>query len=160
MRQRKVQLGAKTFELEKNFHGVSTKLEQRPGGWWILSIKLADGKKTRIRGVGLQKAHQLWAQINGESQYGSLIQSHYGEAEADTDTDFVVQFPGKVRKVLVASGKEVESGESLVLIEAMKMEFAIKAPCQGRVEKIHVKPEQQVSPGDLLLDFSKETSGS
>ena len=51
-----------------------------------------------------------------------------GGAGGEEHADLVAQFPGKVRKVLVAEGAQVAEGEPLVLVEAMKMEFAVKAP--------------------------------
>ena len=45
---------------------------------------------------------------------------------------------GKIRKILVKDGDQVEMGTPLVLVEAMKMEFSIKAPSKGTVKKILV----------------------
>jgi biotin carboxyl carrier protein len=71
------------------------------------------------------------------------------------DSDLVAQFPGKVRKILVADGARVNEGDSLLLVEAMKMEFAVKAGAAGIVKKVLVKEGQQLSPGDRFLDFEE-----
>lgn len=52
--------------------------------------------------------------------------------------------PGKVAKILVAKGDEVEEGQGLVVIEAMKMENEIKSPKAGKVVELHVKEGQTV----------------
>ena len=45
-------------------------------------------------------------------------------------------------------------------VEAMKMEFAIQAPCAGTVKKVRVAEGQQLSPGDLMVDFESAPNGS
>jgi acetyl/propionyl-CoA carboxylase alpha subunit len=59
--------------------------------------------------------------------------------------------PGKIVKILVAEGDEVEQGEGLVVVEAMKMENEIKSPKGGVVKKIGVKEGEAVEAGTLLI---------
>ncbi|MEJ5064362.1 urea carboxylase [Erwinia sp. MYb375] len=58
---------------------------------------------------------------------------------------------GNIWKVLVQPGDEVEAGQPLIIVEAMKMELAINAPQAGRVKRIGCQPGRPVSPGDALL---------
>lgn len=58
---------------------------------------------------------------------------------------------GNIWKVLVQPGDEVEAGQPLIIVEAMKMELAINAPQAGRVKRISCQPGRPVSPGDALL---------
>ena len=58
---------------------------------------------------------------------------------------------GNIWKVLVAPGEAVEAGQTLVIVEAMKMELAIHAPQAGIVKRIGCQPGRPVSPGDALL---------
>ena len=58
--------------------------------------------------------------------------------------------PGKIIRVLVAEGDEVEAGQPLVVVEAMKMQNEIKATKKGKVTKIAVKEASAVNAGDLL----------
>jgi 3-methylcrotonyl-CoA carboxylase alpha subunit len=69
---------------------------------------------------------------------------------------FKAQFPGKVRKLVVAEAQLCEKGEVLVLLEAMKMEFAIVAPTRGRVVRWRVAVTEQIAAGTLLLDWVSE----
>jgi biotin carboxyl carrier protein len=62
------------------------------------------------------------------------------------------QMPGLVRQVLAQVGDTVERGQTLLLMEAMKMEIKIAAPHAGVVEKVLVKPGQAVERGQALLD--------
>jgi biotin carboxyl carrier protein len=53
---------------------------------------------------------------------------------------------------LVREGDQVAEGAPLMLLEAMKMEFSIKAPFNGTVKKLCVQEGQQLSPGQQLVE--------
>jgi urea carboxylase len=53
--------------------------------------------------------------------------------------------------VLVKPGDTVEAGQTLIIVEAMKMELVISAPQAGVVKRIGCQPGRPVSPGDALL---------
>jgi 3-methylcrotonyl-CoA carboxylase alpha subunit len=59
--------------------------------------------------------------------------------------------PGVVVSVQVAQGQEVSAGQTLLLVEAMKMEHAIRAPHAGVVEAIHVHVGDRVREGEKLV---------
>lgn len=59
--------------------------------------------------------------------------------------------PGKVLQILVNNGDSIKSGESLLILEAMKMENVIKAPHDLIVKDIKVKLNQAVEKGAILL---------
>ena len=59
--------------------------------------------------------------------------------------------PGKVVTTNVAAGDEVEAGQLLLILEAMKMEHRITAPMAGMVKELRVEAEQQVANGELLV---------
>src|SRR4051794_9602390 len=58
--------------------------------------------------------------------------------------------PGSVVRVLVAAGDMVTAGQTLVVLEAMKMEHAVHAPADGVVSELRVQPGQQVDAGSVL----------
>ena len=60
------------------------------------------------------------------------------------------QMPGMIWKVLVEPGQEVEAGEPLMILVAMKMENEIKAPKAGVVQELFVKADLTVAAGDKL----------
>jgi biotin carboxyl carrier protein len=62
--------------------------------------------------------------------------------------------PGLVRQVNVKMGDHVDSGESLFILEAMKMENVLKSPVNGLVSEIFVKPGESVEKNQILLSFS------
>ena len=65
--------------------------------------------------------------------------------------DIKAQMPGKVLKILVEEGQEVESGQGVLVLEAMKMENEIKSPTAGVVKKIAVREGQVVESGERLV---------
>lgn len=61
--------------------------------------------------------------------------------------------PGSIFKVLVSVGQTVKPGDSLLILESMKMENNILAEKPGVVKTIHVTPGQTVLQDDLLIDL-------
>ena len=59
--------------------------------------------------------------------------------------------PGKVVRVLVQPGQEVQAGQGLVVMEAMKMENELRAARPGKVAQILVREQQAVDTGALLV---------
>jgi biotin carboxyl carrier protein len=62
-----------------------------------------------------------------------------------------VPMPGKVIAVLVSEGDNVERGQGLVIVEAMKMENEVRSPLAGEVKEIRVKPGDAVEGGAILV---------
>lgn len=123
--------------------------EQRPGGWWI--AHLASGERVRLR--GFERAGKLGVLLHGKLTAGEVWHESRGAAAGSGDSDLCSQFPGKVRKLLVAVGDLVAEGAPLLSVEAMKMEFVIKAPFAGKVRGLPKVEGSQVSPGELLCDL-------
>ena len=135
----------------KDLKANDWKLEWRPGGF-VVAIHLQTGERKRF--FAHESKGNLSLSIGGKLFYGKLESvSRTGVKGAASDADLKAQFPGKVRKLLVQSQQNVKEGEPLLLIEAMKMEFSIKAPYDGVVKQVHVKEGQQLNPGDKFLDL-------
>ena len=58
--------------------------------------------------------------------------------------------PGKVVRILVAQGDEVEAGAGILVVEAMKMQNEVRSPKKGIIQKIQVKEGAAVNAGDVL----------
>ena len=69
------------------------------------------------------------------------------------DGEFAVKapIPGLVVKVLAEEGDEVDEGQSLLILEAMKMENELRSPKAGVVKKIEVTPGQRVEQNSILI---------
>lgn len=61
--------------------------------------------------------------------------------------------PGSVWKVLVEDGQKVREGDTLVILESMKMEFPVTAEYSGIIEKVYLKPGEQVNSGQLAVSI-------
>ena len=61
--------------------------------------------------------------------------------------------PGLVIRVDVSEGEAIVKGQTLVILEAMKMENVIKATGDGIVKKIHITDGQSVEKGETLIEF-------
>ena len=61
--------------------------------------------------------------------------------------------PGQVLKVLVSVGDRVTKGQTLLIIEAMKMEHGIKAPHDGTIAALPFSEGEMVSPGAALVEL-------
>ncbi len=64
--------------------------------------------------------------------------------------------PAQVRAVQVAVGERVEKGQTLLLLEAMKMEIRVKAPVAGKVTRMLVKDGQAVEKEQVLAEVKEE----
>jgi biotin carboxyl carrier protein len=62
----------------------------------------------------------------------------------------IAPMPGKVVRLLVAEGTEIEAGAGVVVVEAMKMQNEMKAPKNGRVVSLNAAPGTTVNAGDVL----------
>lgn len=66
--------------------------------------------------------------------------------------------PGRVLDVLVEPGQAVAKGDTLVLLEAMKMELRIQAPLAGAVASVHCTAGQVVERGAVLVEIQPQES--
>lgn len=94
---------------------------------------------------------------NGGELTGIVPLTSAGSASTDqtasTGDGFAVNAPlaGNIYRVMVSSGQQVTEGDTLVVLEAMKMETQVSAPTSGVVGAINIKEGDVVSVGDLLL---------
>ena len=71
---------------------------------------------------------------------------------ADTGQKVVkAALPGTITKILVSPGDKVSAGDTLLILEAMKMENEIVAPSSGVVKEIKVSEGQKIETGDVLV---------
>jgi biotin carboxyl carrier protein len=70
---------------------------------------------------------------------------------ATVDFEVRTPIPGLVKAVLVAAGAAVAAGQTLVVLEAMKMENEIRAPHAGVIERVEAQPGQSLAGGALLF---------
>ncbi|WP_027400425.1 pyruvate carboxylase [Anaerovorax odorimutans] len=120
----------------------------------VLAIKLVE-----IKGVDDNGDREVVFQINGNTR-AVLIKDKDANSKISKDTiafadpedpgEIGANIPGTIFKILVKEGEKVTEGQSIGIIEAMKMETNIIASISGEIDKIYVKEGQSVSSGELI----------
>lgn len=93
-----------------------------------------------------------WVTINGQTVMltkASGVQRK--SSEQDQASELVAPMPGLVRSVNVVEGESVVKGQTLLTVEAMKMEIRIQAPKDGVVKSLTVKVGQTVEREQILI---------
>jgi acetyl/propionyl-CoA carboxylase alpha subunit len=121
-----------------------------------LNIKI-DGKDIEV--VAQKIAGQVWFHYQGETyQYKpSADGDATGAGTAAQDpTRIVAPMPGKIIKVFSSEGQKVKEGETVVAMEAMKMEYNLKAQQDMVVKKVRCQAGDQVTLGGVLVELEEE----
>jgi len=96
------------------------------------------------------EVHLAW---QGRSYRLTLLKEGRRAAHRHAAGSLEAPMPGKVTAVKVRAGQAVEKGEEILVVEAMKMENAIRAPKAGRVKALNVKVGEMVGPGAVLAEI-------
>jgi biotin carboxyl carrier protein len=124
---------------------VSASVRGHADGW--MTIALGDGRI--LRALVSHDAHAAWATVGGTTYRIPRIEE--GEEHQNETGTLEAPMPGKVLKVHVKVGDEVKAGQTLLLLEAMKMEHEIKAPRDGKVVALAAVEGSMVTPGKKLV---------
>jgi biotin carboxyl carrier protein len=100
-----------------------------------------------------------WVTIQGQTfvltkSSGARKGGHGGHHAAG---ELTAPMPGQVRLVNVREGESVSKGQTLLVLEAMKMEIRIQAPFDGMVTSVSVKTGQTVEREQTLLSIESQT---
>jgi len=76
------------------------------------------------------------------------------KASADAGKKLLCPMPGLVVSIAVAPGQEIKAGETLAVVEAMKMENVLRAERDGVVKRIFVKPGDSLAVDAVILEFA------
>jgi len=72
---------------------------------------------------------------------------------ADTSKFLLCPMPGLVKAIHVGEGQDVEAGDALAVVEAMKMENILRAERNGKVKKVNAKPGDSLAVDAVILEF-------
>jgi len=118
----------------------------------VLSVIL-DGKAYEVKRERTPTDMHLWV---GSVRYSAQVRdprslrSRTGADGAHGPRKLIAPMPGKIVRVLVKENSEVDAGQGLLVVEAMKMQNEIKSPKKGVVRKIIPAAGASVSAGDVL----------
>lgn len=118
-----------------------------------------DGKL--ISGTVALHRGTLWAHVDGRTfTVESAGRTRRGGKSAGAGSanpgELAAPMPGKIIKVMVKTGAEVAAGDVVIVMEAMKMEYTLKAVAAGKVASITCEPGEQVPLGKVLAKLDVE----
>jgi len=119
----------------------------------VLSL-LIDGKSFEVKREQMAHDLHLWV---GSTRFGvelrdprSLRSRKGSAADEKGPRKIVAPMPGRIVRLLVPEQSEVEAGQGVIVVEAMKMQNEIKSPKKGVVKKVVAAAGAAVNAGDVL----------
>lgn len=146
-----VEIDGKTVSIESNYTRGQNVFESRVGGvaYTLQVINAADASaQVRLSLAGTN--FDLAVRTPREHQ---LLQFMPIQEVRDTSKLVVSPMPGAVFSIKVAVGDEVAPGQEVAVVEAMKMQNALRAVNAGKVKAVKVKPGQTVVADQVLIEF-------
>ena len=155
-----------TLEISSNGKTFIVTLDGQPIHVEILHIDngkldfLIDGK--RIPAYVTSDNARRWVTINGQTSVltkstGARRGGHAGHHAAGA-LRVTAPMPGQVRALNVSEGDAVTKGQTLLVLEAMKMEIRVQASMDGTVKKLFVKQGQTVEREQILVSVESQRS--
>ena len=121
---------------------------------------LGNGRFEIVDGAGRRLAYAVrsgsttWVHIDGRVHViGSPGASGRSSRRRDDEHALAAPMPATVAAVHVAPGQQVAAGDTLITLEAMKMELAIKAPRDGRIRGVACQAGDLVQAGVPLIEL-------
>ncbi|MHA2213518.1 MAG: biotin/lipoyl-containing protein, partial [Candidatus Thorarchaeota archaeon] len=126
-------------------------------GIWTISDTTTDHQVRIVRKVGRRATIELneeevevvWERVR--QQDGLVTPGGIVANDKKVRGGVYPPMPGKITEVKVAAGDSVKAGDTVCILEAMKMFNELKAPFEGQVKEVHIEPGSSVTPSDLLI---------
>jgi biotin carboxyl carrier protein len=114
---------------------------------------LIDGE--RVTAYVSSESAKRWVTVNGQTFVltKSSGTRKSGGAHPHAAGELTAPMPGQVRAVNVSEGEAVAKGQTLMILEAMKMEIRIQSPSDGTVKKLFVKQSETVEREQMLIEI-------
>lgn len=121
-----------------------------------------DGEEKTVMAEVINK--KIWFKLDGHTYSYDLIDLAVRSAASTRSVSknmkvasgrILAPMPGKVIKIFVSENQIVNKGDVLLVMEAMKMEYTLKADIVGTVEKIWAQSGEQVVLGHLLIQLKE-----
>ena len=131
--------GTNEYKLDVNGKSYSVKIDG--------DNVIVDGKTFRVK---LEQESTSESSSTASAQ-GSSQQS----SEAGSVSEITAQMPGTVLRVLVNEGDVVQNGDTILIVEAMKMEVPVTAPAAGTIHQLSIAVGDHVTAGQVLTTISE-----
>jgi 3-methylcrotonyl-CoA carboxylase alpha subunit len=133
-----------------------------------------DGHPVRAGAVGAglvrvgEPSRPAWIAVEGDTRWVFLDGRVYrfeavrarGQRKAGVHHgSLAAPMPATVRRVQTAAGDSVKRGDTLLVLEAMKMELPVRAPADGVVTAVHCREGDMVAPGTSLIEMDEVENG-
>jgi pyruvate carboxylase subunit B len=160
-----VKVGDRELEVELGPEGIMVEGER-------ISADLVEMDGTDVYSLLLgPESHRVLASRNGAEEWALHLRGHHFKAQVVDERTRAIRamagapegpsgpkalrapMPGLVVKVEAQVGEQVQEGQGLVIVEAMKMENELKSEGEGRITKILVEPGQAVEKDQVLVEF-------
>jgi 3-methylcrotonyl-CoA carboxylase alpha subunit len=139
----RVRAEGQVFEIASDGHGL---------------LRIAGGRNTTAWAVTADDVK--WVFVDG--RVFELVEVRPGDRAKSTGPGHHVHhgsltapMPATVRRVAVKVGDTVARGDTLVILEAMKMELPVRAPATGTIRAVHCHEGELVQPGLVLVDIGE-----
>jgi len=139
---------------------VVTRGERAPDGTWRVTLSAPDGSTRHAEAIA--NGLDVWTLIDGVVRVVSRApapdeasNAPKRKARATHGGGLEAPMPATVTRIVAQVGQTVAAGDVLVLLEAMKMELAVKAPHAGTVTRIACEAGTLVQPGVPLVELSQ-----
>ena len=144
--------GGRSFRVDVGSERVQIELRNMSEGAFDYT---SDG--VQARGRMARNGPVIWLTAEGVTHpYTDLTFAPAEGAAPGSDGRILAHSDGKIVAVNVAPGDSVEKGKTLVVLEAMKMEFQLSTPVPGTVKNVSVKAGDQVKARQLLVELEPE----
>ncbi len=156
-----------SVELDGN-NNTSGKLNGKEFAWDVITVKenvlhvLYNNKSYTVEVLTADaKEKSFLVRVNG-NKYELNVKDKYDELlknlgmdnlSASKVNEMKAPMPGLVLDVLVTEGMQIKQGDSLLILEAMKMENVLKAPVDAIIKKINVSKKMAVEKNQVLISF-------
>jgi biotin carboxyl carrier protein len=152
--------GAHTLELTSRDKGYVVSREDETAAVEVAHIQdgrldlLIDGR--RVTAYVSSAGGDRWVTVDGRT-VKLTRSSGPGRAQAGSDhrSGLSAPMPGQVRSLNAAPGQAVKKGQTLLVLEAMKMEIRVQAPMDGRVKAVLVEAGQTVEREQILIEVEE-----
>ena len=164
----KIKLEKQEAELEVSFPKGQIAVQDSPLDWDVIPVNentfhiIHEAKNYLAHIVSIDYTEKVFhLKINGKpvslelKDKMDILLEQLGMSDLANQqlNDLKAPMPGLMVDILVKEGDEVQKGDSLLILEAMKMENVIKAAGDGTIQEIKVKKGDSVEKGQLLITF-------